>query len=122
MNHKSTVELDVERIRRIVSERQSTEALQAVDVLEAMMTRNRDVLYLRALTQRRLGDIPAALATLAAFEQHHPRFSRLDQERGHCYVALKQAPEAIAAFERAVQINPARPATGGMLQGLNRVT
>ena len=122
MNHKSAVELEVERIRGLVSERQFTEALQAADVLQATVPENRDVLYLRALTQRRLGDIPAALATLAAFEQHHPRFSRLYQERGHCYVALKQAPEAIAAFERAVQINPALPASWSMLEGLYRMT
>ncbi len=66
MNHKSAVELEVERIRGLVSERQFTEALQAADVLQATVPENRDVLYLRALTQRRLGDIPAALATLAA--------------------------------------------------------
>ncbi len=122
MNHKSAVELEVERVRGLVSERRFTEALQALDVLRAAVPENRDVLYLRALTQRRLGDIPAALATLTAFEQHHSRFSRLYQERGHCYVALKRAPEAIAAFVRAVQINPALPASWSMLEGLYRMT
>jgi tetratricopeptide (TPR) repeat protein len=83
---------------------------------------NRDVLYLRAHSQRLLGDIPAALETLARLEQLHPRFSRLFQERGQCFVALKQAPQAIDAFLRAVHINPALPASWSMLEGLFRMT
>ena len=65
---------------------------------------------------------PAALATLARLEQLHPRFSRLYQERGHCHVALKQAPAAIDAFLRGVRINPALPASWSMLEGLYRMT
>jgi tetratricopeptide (TPR) repeat protein len=83
---------------------------------------NRDVLYLRAYSQRMLGDIPAALATLVTLEQLHPQFSRLFQERGQCCVALKQAPEAIDAFLRGVRINPALPASWSMLEGLFRMT
>ena len=37
-------------------------------------------------------------------------------------MALKQAPEAIAAFSRAVQINPALPASWSMLESLYRMT
>jgi tetratricopeptide (TPR) repeat protein len=122
MNHTSAVELEVERIRRLVSEQRFTEALQAAGALLLTVPENRDVLYLHALTERRLGDIPAALATLVTFEKFHPRFSRLYQERGHCYVALKRAPEAIGAFLRAVQINPALPASWSMLEGLYRMT
>ena len=83
---------------------------------------NRDVLYLRALSQRMLGDIPAALATLAGLEQLHPRFSRLYQERGQCHVALKQAPQAIDAFAQAVRMNAALPVSWSMLEGLFRMT
>jgi tetratricopeptide (TPR) repeat protein len=83
---------------------------------------NRDILYLRAYSQRMLGDIPAALATLVTLEQLHPQFSRLFQERGQCYVALKQAPQAIDAFLRGVRINPALPASWSMLEGLFRMT
>jgi len=116
------VELEVRRIRQLVSERRFAEGLQAADALLVAVPENRDVLYLRAQAQRLLGDIPAALATLAALEQLHPRFSRLYQERGHCYVVLKQAPEAIDAFLHGVQINPALPASWSMLEGLYRMT
>jgi tetratricopeptide (TPR) repeat protein len=117
-----TVELEVRRIRELVQERRFAEALGATDALLVTVPENRDVLYLRALAQRMLGDIPAALATLTGLERLHPRFSRLYQERGQCYVALKQAPQAIDAFLRAVHINAALPVSWNMLQGLFRMT
>ncbi len=122
MNPPSAVELEVRRIRRLVSERRFAEGLSAADTLLVAVPENRDVLYLRAQAQRLLGDIPAALATLAQLEQLHPRFSRLYQERGHCYVVLKQAPQAIDAFLDGVNMNPALPASWSMLEGLYRMT
>jgi predicted Zn-dependent protease len=122
VNHPSAVELEVRRIRELVNERQFAEASRAVDALLVAVPENRDVLYLRAHAQRLRGDIPAALATLAGLERLHPRFSRLFQERGHCYVALKQASEAIDAFQHGVHINPALPASWSMLEGLYRMT
>jgi tetratricopeptide (TPR) repeat protein len=116
------VELEVRRIRQLVSERRFAEGLSAADTLLVAVPENRDVLYLRAQAQRLLGDIPAALATLAGLEQLHPRFSRLYQERGHCYVVLKQAPQAIDAFLHGVNMNPALPASWSMLEGLYRMT
>lgn len=116
------VELEVRRIRELVQERRFAEALGAADTLLVTVPENRDVLYLRAYSQRLLGDISAALATLAGLERLHPRFSRLYQERGHCYVALKQAPQAIDAFLFGVHINPALPASWSMLEGLFRMT
>jgi tetratricopeptide (TPR) repeat protein len=122
MSAPSAVELEVRRIRALVQERRFAEAAAAAQALATTVPENRDVLYLRALAQRQLGEIPAALATLAALEQLHPRFSRLYQERGHCYVVLKQAPEAIDAFRRAVHMNPALPGSWSMLEGLYRMT
>ncbi|TLY79598.1 MAG: tetratricopeptide repeat protein [Gammaproteobacteria bacterium] len=74
-----------------------------------------------AVSQRYLGRIPAALATLARLEELHPAFSRLFQERGHCYVALRSAGPAISAFERAVSINAALPASWSALKVLYRM-
>jgi tetratricopeptide (TPR) repeat protein len=122
MSHTSAVELEVRRIRELVEQRRFAEGLRAADALLVAVPENRDVLYLRAHAQRLRGDIPAALATLAGLERLHPRFSRLYQERGHCYVALKQASEAIDAFLRGVNMNPALPASWSMLEGLYRMT
>ena len=122
MNQPSAVELGVLRLRDLVAARHFADALQAADTLLREVPENRDVLYLRAQSQRLLGDIPAALQTLATLEQLQPRFSRLYQERGQCHVVRKQAPAAIAAFVHAVRLNPALPASWSMLEGLYRMT
>jgi tetratricopeptide (TPR) repeat protein len=75
-----------------------------------------------AVAQRYLGRVPDALKTLAALAQHHPRFSRLYEERGHCYAVMRQGPPAIEAFLAAVNINNALPASWNMLEGLYRMT
>jgi len=118
----SRIELEVQRIQALQKSRQFAEALQAAELLATELAENRDVLYLMAVSQRYLQRIPAALATLERLERHHPGFSRLYQERGHCRVFLKDAPAAIDAFLRAVNINPALPASWSMLEGLYRLT
>jgi tetratricopeptide (TPR) repeat protein len=122
MNQPSAVELEVGRIAELVRQRRFAETLQASGVLLARVPENRDLLYLRAQAQRLAGDVAAALVTLAELERVHPRFSRLYQERGHCYVVLRQAPQAIEAFLRALNINHALPVSWGMLEGLYRLT
>ena len=122
MNPPSAVELEVARIRELVRQRRFADGLRASDALLLTVPENRDVLYLKAHAQRLLGDPTSALATLAELERLHPRFSRLYQERGQCYVVQRQAPEAIAAFLRAVNLNHALPASWGMLEGLYRMT
>jgi tetratricopeptide (TPR) repeat protein len=110
------------RIRTLVRQQKFSETLAAGEALLAVVPDHRDVLLYVAIAQRYLGRIPGALRTLAALEQRHPRFSRLHEERGRCFVDMKQAPQAIEAFLRAVNINPALPASWRMLDGLYRMT
>ncbi len=117
----SPVEAEVLRIRGLLEQRRYAEALSAANSLAVQVPENRDVLYMCAVSQRYLNQIPAALGTLDRLERHHPRFSRLHQERGHCYVALRDAPRAIEAFLAAVNINLALPASWGMLESLYRM-
>ena len=118
----SSIELEVQRIRELAKGRRHEEALSAAQALAMQVPENRDVLYLIALNLRALNRIPDALATLDRLQQLHPGFSRLYQERGHCYVALRDAPRAIEAFLRGVNINPALPSSWSMLEGLYRMT
>jgi tetratricopeptide (TPR) repeat protein len=117
----STVELEVLRIRGLVREHRFAEAVSAAAPLRSRYPENRDVLYLLAIAQRQAQQIGAALDTLAEMERFHPRASLLYQERGHCHVALKDAPRAVEAYQRAVQINPALPPSWSMLEGLYRL-
>jgi tetratricopeptide (TPR) repeat protein len=118
----SRIEAEVLRIRASLQANQFAPALQAAEALLVEVPENRDVLYMIAVAQRYLQRIPAALATLASLERLHPAYSRLYQERGHCYVGLRQAEPAIEAFLKAVNINPALPASWQALQGLYKMT
>jgi tetratricopeptide (TPR) repeat protein len=118
----SRIEAEVVRIRASLQANEFAPALQAAEALLVEVPENRDVLYMIAVAQRYLQRIPAALATLASLERLHPAYSRLYQERGHCYVGLRQAEPAIEAFLKAVNINPALPASWKALQGLYKLT
>ena len=118
----SPVEAEVVRIRALIERKQFAAALSAADVLAAAVPENRDVLYLAAVSRRYLNRTAEALATLERLQGLHPGFSRLYQERGHCYVALRDAPRAIEAFLNAVNLNPALPASWRTLQTLFRMT
>ena len=118
----SPIELEVRRIRELAKSRRYFEALGAAEALAQQVPENRDVLLSIAVSQRFLNRIPQALATLERLETLHPGFSRTYQERGYCYVVLKDAPRAIDAFLRGVNINPALPASWSMLENLYRMT
>ena len=118
----SPVEAEVRRVRALLEQKQFAAASTAAQALLEEVPENRDVLYLLAVGQRYLGRIADALATLARFEKLHPQYSRLYQERGHCYVAQRAAEPAIEAFLRAVNLNPALPASWNALQILFRMT
>jgi tetratricopeptide (TPR) repeat protein len=119
---KSPVEAEVRHIRELLERNEFSQALSAAEALLLQVPENRDVLYMLAVSQRYLQRIPQALATLARFETLHPTYSRLFQERGHCYVTMRSAQPAIEAFLRAVNLNPALPASWKALQNLFRMT
>jgi tetratricopeptide (TPR) repeat protein len=117
----SSIEPDVVRLRALQTDRRHAEALRGAQKLLRNYPQNRDLLLIAATSQRHLMRIDEALATLGQLEKLQPRFSRLHQERGMCHVARKDAPGAIAALLRAVEINPALPASWNMLAGLYRL-
>lgn len=116
------ISLDVGRIRELSRSGQHEEALAAAEALAALAPQDRDVLYLIAANQRCLDRIHEALATSERLQQAHPRFSLLYQERGFCFVTLRDAPRAIDAFRRAVDLNPALTVSWSMLEHLHRMT
>jgi tetratricopeptide (TPR) repeat protein len=122
MNTQSPIEAEVLRIRGLLQQQRYAEAQAAADELAHQVPENRDVLYMQAVGRRCLDDIAGSLAVLERLEQLHPGFSLLHQERGHCYVALKDAPRAIAAYLKGVNINPALPVSWAQLETLFRIS
>jgi tetratricopeptide (TPR) repeat protein len=117
----SPIQSEVSRIRELSRAGNYQEALAAAQVLAAASPENRDVLYLIAANQRCLNRISAALETLEQLEHHHPDFSLLYQERGHCYTTRHDPARAIESFLRAVNLNPALAASWAMLERLYRM-
>ena len=115
------MEQDVARLRRLQKEGRHPEALCGAQSILLDAPENRDLLLIAATSQRHLQRIAEALEMLARLERTQPRFSRLHQERGLCYVGLKDAPRAIESLLLAVNINPALPASWKMLCGLYRL-
>jgi tetratricopeptide (TPR) repeat protein len=108
-------------LRELLRQRRFAEVLAAVPAVLQASPAEREALLCQAIAQRYLGQIPAALRTLATLEQHHPRFGRLYEERGRCFVELRQAPQATESFLKAVHLNHALPGSWEMLEGLYRM-
>jgi tetratricopeptide (TPR) repeat protein len=113
---------EVARLRALLKQRRFAEVLTAARALRADFPRHRELLLLVVVAERYLGRIPEALNTLQTLQGYHPDFSRLYEERGRCFVELKQAPEAIEAFTAAVRRNPSLIGVWRMLEGLYRLT
>jgi predicted Zn-dependent protease len=118
----SSIELDVGRLRRLQAAGRHEEALRDAEPLIDAWPENRDLLLIAAVSLRHLSRIPDALTMLERLERLRPMFSHMHQERGLCYVALKDAPRAIDALLRAVNVNPALPMSWRMLEGVYRLT
>jgi tetratricopeptide (TPR) repeat protein len=117
---ESRIEAEVRRANGLLKQRQFAQALEVAQALLAEVPENRDVLYLLAVSQRYLGQVADALRTLLRFEQLHPDFGRLFQERGHCYRAVGETPAAVAAYQQAVSLNAALEASWRALAQLHR--
>ena len=105
------VEAEVRRIRELIGAGKHEAACRGCDELLGRVPENRDVLYMKAVSERYLGRTEAALATLALLEAAHPTYSRLFQERGHCFIARRDPAAALDAFLKAVNLNAALPAS-----------
>jgi tetratricopeptide (TPR) repeat protein len=116
------VELDVRRLRELQQKGRHDEALAGARARLAELPENRDLLLISACSLRHLLRIPEALATLDRLAALQPRFSQLHQERGLCFVALKDAPRATQALLEAVNLNPALTMAWRMLEGVYRLT
>ncbi len=112
----------VARLRALLRERKFAEVLTGGRAVLARLPEQREALLFVAMALRHLRRIPEAFEMLATLERHHPRFSRLHEERGRCFVELRQAPAAIESFLIAVNLNHALTGSWSMLEGLCRMT
>ena len=117
-----SLEQEIARMRQMAGNGRHIEVLAQLRGPLDDFPENRDLLLLAASSQRHLGSIDDALATLERLGALQPGFSLMHQERGLCHVARKDAPAAIDALLRAVNINPALPMSWRMLEGVYRLS
>jgi tetratricopeptide (TPR) repeat protein len=122
MEATPSTETEVSRLRQLHRDGRHAEALEGAEALLADFPENSNLLLIAAASLRYLSRLDEALAMLDRLERLHPQFSQMHQERGLCHVARKDAPPAIGALLRAVNINPALPMSWRMLEGLYRLT
>lgn len=80
----------------------------------------RDALYALAVAHRYLNQPGAALDALDRLQELAPDYGRAWQERGHTLLAMDAPERARAAYERALALNPALPASWERLGRLHR--
>ena len=118
---RPNVELEVAELRRLQGTGAHAEALTRARALLDGYPKNRDLLLIAAGSLRHLIRATEALEVLDRLDEAHPRFSQARQERGLCFVQLKNAPRAIAALSEAVSLNPALLPSWRMLEGVYRI-
>ncbi len=118
----SRIDLEARKVRTLLERSEFEAALSAAKTLAHEAPTHRDALYLLAVAQRYGRRVPEALTTLNRLEEVHPEYPRLYQERGHCHVAQREVAPAIQAFERAVTMSPALPASWRALEALYRIS
>src|SRR5207237_10538038 len=72
------------------------------------------------VSQRAMDRNDDGLGALRLFEELHPAFGRLFQERGHCYRTAGDSARAIEAYRQAVGLNPSLLASWKALAALCR--
>lgn len=81
--------------------------LQVFDVSTLSLGELKEVLYLKAVTQRLLAQTDKALVTLNELIHQVPDYGRAYQEKGYCLKVQGNSKDAAEAFYRATQYNPA---------------
>ena len=79
----------------------------------------KDLLYLRAVTLRYLGETELALENLDQLISNFPDYARAYQELGYNYMEINQEERAKLAFTRAANLNPSLHASWMMLVKLS---
>jgi predicted Zn-dependent protease len=92
----------------VVLDRQmkSAAALQQIDRLLAKEPRNTGYLNLKAAILAHLGDYAAAIEAYGAVLHDHPRHSKVWLSYGHALKTVGRSEESIAAYRRAIDLEP----------------
>ncbi len=95
----------------LLKQGQPDRSAEKLRVLLDKQPEHADALYYLAVCERKSGNADAALETLTRLQTAHPRYARAYQEQGHLFRARQRNDRAAKAYEQAVALNPALPAS-----------
>ncbi|WP_041535426.1 tetratricopeptide repeat-containing sulfotransferase family protein [Parvularcula bermudensis] len=107
----STHDAILSEAERLVRSGAFREAAATVEGILSTDPTHQAALYLRAVALRYCGDLTEAEETARYLCTTYPRYGRGAQEWGHSLKSLDRFQEALAAYIRAVQLNPALKAS-----------
>lgn len=111
----------LEQAKALIQSARFSEAVAALHtLLEDSLSREDEVevLYMLAVVQRYTRQYDSALHNLKVLLTKDQGYARAYQEQGHIYLAMNEPGTARQAYVRAVELNPALPASWKMLTGL----
>jgi len=94
-----------EDIREQFKAREYQQVLDRAHILLEIEPSNREVLYKKAYSLKKLGRTEASLHVYDQVVEIAPRFRDAWYDRGGVLVSLKRSEEALESFDRAVEIN-----------------
>jgi tetratricopeptide (TPR) repeat protein len=102
---------DLAPIQKKIMAQGFSPALEDLAAVLAAEPDNTEALYMAAVCHRYLGQFEQAAATLGQLKHLAPDFGRAHQEEGHLCRAQGRDQEALLAYSRACQANPALEAS-----------
>ena len=76
---------------------------------------HREALYYSAVAERQQKNVSAAKEAIERLLKHHNDYGRGHQEQGHLLLSQNLAAEALTAYKRAVELNPALVSSWGAM-------
>ena len=116
----SDVPREISFAKELLRKRKFDEAISRLLRILVQDPGHQEALYVLAVCYRYSDDSQAALATLEKLVEHYPDYGRAHQERGHIFRKQAQRENALEAYERAVELNPALLASWQNLTTLHR--
>ena len=115
---RSITDTPVVQAEALVKAQQFPAALQILNQCLKTQPSDRQCLYLKAVCHRYLQDVSQAIGTINILLAAYPEYARGYQELGHCYRIQTKFPEAIHAYQMAVQLHPGLMASWQQLSHL----
>jgi len=116
----SDIAKEISFAKELLGKKKTDDAITRLQGILSQDSGHQEALYILAVCYRYNDDTQTALTTLEKLLQHFPDYARGYQERGHIYRRQTQARDATAAYERAVELNPALLASWQNLIRLHR--